>query len=76
MPERWYRQFGDATGLFTAEVSVEPGDDWYPAQVQIDTESGTLLDYDAEELGLLLQEAAQEAKRQNRSKPPGEGEQA
>jgi hypothetical protein len=63
---KWHREFEDATKLFTAEVSVDPPEDMYPAMVRYEWElGGSLLDYDAEQLGLLLQEAAAEAKRQN-----------
>lgn len=65
---KWYRVFEDATKLFTAEISVDPGDEWYPPMVVLDIESGSLLDYDAEALGLAIQEAAAEAKRQLEAK--------
>jgi hypothetical protein len=53
--------FEDATGCFTAEIAAREGDDPYPAMVQLDVESGSLLPYDARTLGRMLIEAADSA---------------
>lgn len=62
----WCREFTDATGLFYAEIVVDPPEQQSPAVVRIsDIEPGFILNYDARELGLLLIEAADECERQN-----------